>query len=145
GSWLVLADESGFGDRLAARLRERGGEVAVVHAAEVEDFGTLLDRGPARIVHLWSLGAERDLEEEQERGFHSLLRLARALGERRPQGARPPLHLAIVSTGVQRVTGTEELVPARATLLGPAMTIPQEYPGITCAAIDVALVLPGSR
>ncbi|HEY7212971.1 MAG TPA: SDR family NAD(P)-dependent oxidoreductase, partial [Thermoanaerobaculia bacterium] len=114
-----------------------------------EDYAALLARlaereaYPARIVHLWSarpVGAE-DLQVDQELGFYSLLHLARSLG------ARPdlPLHLGVVSTGVQRITGAEELAPARATLLGAATTIPQEYPGITCAAIDVALPAPGSR
>jgi amino acid adenylation domain-containing protein/non-ribosomal peptide synthase protein (TIGR01720 family) len=170
GSWLLFAGEGGFGDRLAARLRERGRQVVVARAGErfeetgqgdftvrpgaAADYGALLDRlaereiAPARIVHLWSAGPPGGVGEagrEQERGFFSLLHLARALGDRRPEGSRPPLHLGIVSTGVQRVTGAEELVPARATLLGPAATLPQEYPGITCAAIDVTLPPPGSR
>jgi len=170
GSWLVFADETGFGDRLAARLRERGRQVVVAHPGEellgtdqgdfvlrpgeAADYGTLLDRlarrgiVPARIVHLWSVGPvgpAADSGRELERGFYSLFHLARALGERRPAESRPPLHLGIVSTGVQRITGAEDLAPARATLLGPATTIPQEYPGITCAAIDVTLPPPGSR
>ncbi|HZF07470.1 MAG TPA: SDR family NAD(P)-dependent oxidoreductase, partial [Thermoanaerobaculia bacterium] len=164
GPWLVFAGEDGFGDRLAARLREQGGEVATVHAGErfdadpagggsfsirpgeAADYAVLLDRfTPARIVHLWSVGAGRDVETEQECGFYSLFHLARALGDRRPEGARPDLHLGIVSTGVQRITGADDLVPARATLLGPATTLPQEYPGITCAAVDVGLPPPGSR
>ncbi|HXO22437.1 MAG TPA: SDR family NAD(P)-dependent oxidoreductase [Thermoanaerobaculia bacterium] len=167
GSWLVFADETGFGDRLAARLRVRGREVAVAHAGErfleteqgdfairpggTADYGALLDRlaqrgiAPTRIVHLWSVGAAQDTGQEQERGFYSLFHLARALGDRRPVGARPPLHLGIVSTGVQRITGTDDLVPARATLLGPAITLPQEYPGITCAALDITLLPADSR
>ncbi len=167
GGWLVFADEDGFGEGLAARLREQGREVAVVHAGErflataeggfvlrpgePGDYADLLEqlarRGlvPARIVHLWSAGAAREVGEEQERGFYSLFHLARALGDRRPAGARPPLHLGIVSTGVQRITGGEELIPIRATLLGPAAVLPQEYPGITCAAIDVTLLPPESR
>ncbi|HEY2737117.1 MAG TPA: SDR family NAD(P)-dependent oxidoreductase, partial [Thermoanaerobaculia bacterium] len=121
-------------------------EVAVVHPGDTADWGALIDRlAPARIVHLWSTGTARDLEQEQERGFYSLLDLARALGDRRPAEARHPLHLGIVSTGMQRITGADALVPARATLLGPAAVLPQEYPGITCAAVDVTLPPPNSR
>ncbi|HZF12188.1 MAG TPA: amino acid adenylation domain-containing protein, partial [Thermoanaerobaculia bacterium] len=169
GSWLIFADaaETGLGAALAARLRERGREVAVAHAGErfletaggdfvlrpgePEDYIVLLERlarrglAPGRIVHLWSAGPARSMGEEQERGFYSLFHLARALGDRRPAGARPPLHLGIVSTGVQRITGGEELIPARATLLGPAAVLPQEYPGISCAAIDVTLLPLESR
>ena len=174
GTWLVFTDETGLGDRLAARLRECGGEVAIVRAGESfqeagrgdfvirpgqeADYSDLLDRlsregmAPARIVHLWSVvgpvegvGAIEDAERDQERGFFSLLYLARALGDRHPAEARHPLHLGIVSTGVHRITGAEDLAPARATLLGPATTLPQEYPGVTCAAIDITLLPPGSR
>ncbi|HZF07417.1 MAG TPA: amino acid adenylation domain-containing protein, partial [Thermoanaerobaculia bacterium] len=172
GSWLLFTDGTGLGDAIATRLRERGREVVVAHAGErfvetdggdfalhpkaAADYGALLDRlalrgiVPARIVHLWSAGpslstAPGGAGREQERGFFSLLHLARALGDRRPAGARPALHLGIISTGVQRITGSEELVPARATLLGPAITIPQEYPGITCGLIDITLSPPGSR
>ncbi|HZF08187.1 MAG TPA: amino acid adenylation domain-containing protein [Thermoanaerobaculia bacterium] len=171
GSWLLLADGNGLGERLAARLRERGREVVVAQAGEefletdrgdfvlrpgaAADYGALLDRlagrgiVPGRIVHLWSASPSSpaivENRREQERGFYSLFHLARALGERRPAERRPPLHLGVVSSGVQRITGADELVPVRATLLGPAATIPQEYPGISCAAIDVTLPTPGSR
>jgi amino acid adenylation domain-containing protein len=176
GSWLLFADGSdvsdgsGLGDRLAARLRERGREVVMARAGEdfveneggdfalrpgsAADYGVLLDRlarrgiVPTRIVHLWSVGAATDVAdaaEEQERGFYSLFHLARALGERRPADRRPPLHVGIVSTGVQRITGTDELIPVRATLLGPAATLPQEYPETRSVAIDVTLPPPGTR
>jgi amino acid adenylation domain-containing protein len=171
GSWLLFADgggSGGLGDRLAARLRERGREVVVARAGEAfvetdrgdfalrpgsaADYGALLDRlaqggiVPTRIVHLWSVGAAAaDAAEEQERGFLSLFHLARALGERRSADRRPPLHLGIVSTGVQRITGTDELIPVRATLLGLATTLPQEYPEVRSVAIDVTLPPAGSR
>ncbi|HZF12136.1 MAG TPA: amino acid adenylation domain-containing protein [Thermoanaerobaculia bacterium] len=46
---------------------------------------------------------------------------------------------------MQRITGAEELVPVRATLLGPATTLPQEYAGISCLAVDITLPPPESR
>jgi amino acid adenylation domain-containing protein len=166
-SWLVFADEAGLGEGLAARLRERGRAVTMVRAGdrfvesaggdfalrpgEAADYAALLDRlsrrgrSPARIVHLWSVGAARPAGEELERGFHSLWLLARALGDGRPAGRQPPLHLGVVTTGVQRVTHGDRLVPVRATSLGPAVVLPQEYPGISCAAIDVDLPPAGSR
>ncbi|HEY2739974.1 MAG TPA: acyltransferase domain-containing protein, partial [Thermoanaerobaculia bacterium] len=166
GAWLVFAGEDGFGDRMTARLRERGCTVATVHAGESfqeqegsfslrpgepADHDALFDRlaqqgiAPARIVHLWSTGMDRGVEAELERGLYSLFHLARALGDRRPEGHRPALHLRIVTTGAQRITGMDALVPVRATALGPAATLPQEYPGLTCAAIDITLLPADSR
>ncbi|HEV3456784.1 MAG TPA: SDR family NAD(P)-dependent oxidoreductase, partial [Thermoanaerobaculia bacterium] len=145
------------GDRFA---ESPAGDFAL-RPGEAADYGALLDRlsrrgrSPARIVHLWSAGAARAADEELTRGFHSLWLLARALGDGRPAGHQaplhqaplhqPPLHLGVVTTGVRRVTGGDRLVPVRATLLGPAAVLPQEYPGITCAVIDVELLPAGSR
>ena len=43
----------------------------------------------------------------------------------------------VLTTGVARAVGQERLHPARATILGPVRVIPQEFPGITCRAIDL--------
>jgi thioesterase domain-containing protein/malonyl CoA-acyl carrier protein transacylase/NAD(P)-dependent dehydrogenase (short-subunit alcohol dehydrogenase family) len=108
---------------------------------------------PQRVVHLWSTStgatplpsadasAGRDagaelagLEEAQARGFDSLLALAQALGaEELPQ----PLHIGVVTDGVQPAGGAPVLHPERATVLGPVRVIPRELPGVTCQAIDV--------
>ncbi len=164
GDRLVARLREGGGGVTVVRPGERfeplGESDFVLRPGVALDYAALLDRlaergaSPERIVHLWSLGPAgdsrlpRDVGREQEMGFFSLLHLARALGERRSMAMSPgppPLHLGVISTGLQRITGAEDLVPGRATLLGPAITIPQEYPGITCGVIDVTLPPPGSR
>ncbi|MET0624997.1 MAG: SDR family NAD(P)-dependent oxidoreductase, partial [Pyrinomonadaceae bacterium] len=119
-------------ERLLAALRERG-------------------ESPQRIVHLWSVAAEPATPEASdagggaalERGFFSLLRLAQslggqllssALGERK---AEDDVHIVVVTDSAQEVTGDELLSPAQAAVLGPSTVIPQEYPGVTCRAVDI--------
>ena len=104
-----------------------------------------------RVVHLWSVTAQRvvELERMQERGFYSLLFLAQALGkqvlsESLEEGKKADrIQITVVSNNMQSVTGEEELQPEKATVLGPCRVIGQEYPHINCRSIDV--VLHGSR
>ncbi len=168
-SWLVFTGETGLGEALAVRLADRGHRVVrvrpgerfarlgerrlAVRPGEAEDYRTLLDElagaglSPTRIAHLWNVdggeaGAEAGAADPLELGFHSLMALARALGERPVAGT---LRLGVVATGLHRVAAGEALEPLKATLLGPVLTIPQEYPGVTCQSFDVALPAPGSR
>ena len=80
-------------------------------------------RAPSRIVHLWLLAEGESFRpgssffhRNQERGFYSVLFLAQALsGQDYPR----PLHIRVVSTGMQKV-GSEPLAyPDMATVLGP--------------------------
>jgi NAD(P)-dependent dehydrogenase (short-subunit alcohol dehydrogenase family)/aryl carrier-like protein len=102
---------------------------------------------PEVVLHLWNLGRERGADPAQAaladevRGFWSLLHLAQACGK---QNLGTPLRLAVVSSNLQRVTGEDFLCPGKATLLGPSRIIPQEYPHIRCASIDVLLPVPAS-
>ena len=105
---------------------------------------TPLPRGPAPAEVLW-LGADDDylkLLAQREhainivhRGdFHSLLRLAQAIGE---LGLALPIKVAVVSSGVHDVTGDERLQPGNATVLGPCGVLPKEYPNVECFNIDL--------
>lgn len=169
GAWLVFADTSGLGDRLAQRLARAGQDVVSVVAAEEfaeqsagvyalnpskpGDYARLLDtleaagRTPATIAHLWGLDppaaagrAEDGARRVQELGFFSLIYLARALGERARDVRR---EILVVTSDVLDVTGEEALRPEQATVLGPCKVIPQEYSELTCRSID--LVAPGPR
>ena len=82
-----------------------------------------------------------DFEASQERGFYSLLRLARALG--RLAGA--PVDLTVLTNGLERVVAGEPLRPEKATLLGAVRVLPQEMPGVRCRAVDVVPAAAGSR
>jgi acyl transferase domain-containing protein/thioesterase domain-containing protein len=164
--WLVFLDTAGVGARLTAKLREAGDAVVTVREGDAyyrvadDEFalapeegragydallGALAEDGalPDRIVHLWTLTEDREARPGssfyhhiQERGFFSLLFLAQALGD---QELPSPIHLSVVSNGAQPVDGEIVAHPEKATLLGPCKVIPQEFPDITCAYIDVAL------
>ncbi|AEI67131.1 type I polyketide synthase [Corallococcus macrosporus] len=158
--WLLFTDASGVGGALAARLEEGGGRVTrvspgsdfrrvddggfEVDPARPETYAALLaalaaeSQRPERIVHLWSVDDAGDgvagVAHAQRTGFFSLLFLAQALAG---QGASSPVHLTVVSTGVQAVTGHEVLAPEKATLLGACRVLPHEVPGLSCRSIDV--------
>jgi NAD(P)-dependent dehydrogenase (short-subunit alcohol dehydrogenase family) len=154
---MVFADATGLGQQVAKRLRELGHAVSVVlpggsfrgvgetdfelAPAAREDYDLLLrqvasGRGlPERILHLWSV-SEGPVPEAAARdlGFHSLLCLAQALGA---AGLKEKSHLAVVSSHLQAVGGEPFRCPEKATLLGPTMVIPREYPNLITASVDV--------
>ncbi|MFL6261096.1 MAG: amino acid adenylation domain-containing protein [Thermoanaerobaculia bacterium] len=155
GDCLLFEDSLGVGARMAGQLQQQGVRVVRVTPATAFDrtaddrysldprnpadyralVAELRSRGalPDRIVHLWSLTADdrrSSPAEARDLGFFSLLHLAQTLGG---QEAR----LIAVSNGIHEVTGEEELNPEKATLLGPVLTIAQEYPGFLCRAVDV--------
>jgi acyl transferase domain-containing protein len=82
-------------------------------------------------VHLWTLGAASSWEESQDLGFHSLVALAQALA------GSGETAIDIVTDGLCKVERADRVRPEKATLLGPLRVIPQEYPHVTCRALDV--------
>ena len=76
------------------------------------------------------------LDSTQDLGFFSLLHLAQAIGE---VGIVDSLSLVVLSDDIHSIAGRGGGQPEKATLLGPLRVIPQEYPNITCAGIDLEL------
>jgi acyl transferase domain-containing protein len=167
-AWLVFADDAGLAAAITGRLRRDGADVTTVAPGEkfarLEDGGVTLGpdgrrdydrlvaelgqggRFPSRILHLWSVtppekSSSRGLAEIQARGFYSLLFLAQALAD---AGIREPIRLGVVVNSLHDVTGEPVIGPERATVLGPARVIPQEYAGVRCRVIDVVLPAPGA-
>lgn len=149
-AWVLVFVDEGFGDRLLESLSHRivvkvGSEFAqldeftyTVNPHHREDYATLLahlsrlGQFPTQILHLWNYTpADLDFERAQTLGFYSLLHLAQALGD------RPELPILVVANGLQDVTGTEDLAPAKATLLGAVQVISQEYPNLRCRSLDL--------
>jgi phthiocerol/phenolphthiocerol synthesis type-I polyketide synthase E len=158
--WLVFGDRQGLGAAIADRLRQEGHRVITASMGEGfqrltddsctlapgcrEDYDALLrEYGvPDGILHLWSVTGDGAVEEPADlraRSFYSLLFLAQALGERDVQQL---LRLRIVTNGLWAIGADEIPCAEKATLLGPVRGIPQEYPHISCRAIDVALPRP---
>lgn len=91
--------------------------------------------GPVRAVfHLWCL-PDMGPAEALTSGFHALLAMAPALADAAAGSALP---VVVVASGVADVLGVEPLSPAKATLLGACQVIGQEYPDLSCRAVDVA-------
>jgi acyl transferase domain-containing protein len=142
--------------------KSRAGEY-VIAPHRREDYNSLLaelDAGalkPDAFIHLWNVTPDEDacltaeqFEQSQQRGFYSLLFLAQAIGEQAlgqqtltevlaDPGGDETLTLFVVSNNLQLVTGDETTCPEKATLLGPARVIAQEYPQIVCRSIDVVV------
>ncbi len=135
------------------KLDER---VYAINAREAADYERLLkelrERGESaqRIVHLWSVAPPKHKPSESaapdevlDRGFYSLLHLAQALGDQLLASTfggqeADEVRITVVTDGAHEVTGDETLSPAQATVTGPVLVIPQEYPGISCGVVDVA-------
>lgn len=164
--WLVFLDRHGVGEQLVQRLREDGQEVIEVREGDAyyrfaSDAYAVAPEGgrtgyealfrdlaeadqlPQRIVHLWSLTDQCDprpgsslFHHHQERGFYSLLFLAQAIGE---HAADVSIELDVVANQLQTVHTDDCTRAEKATLLGPVLVMPREYPGVSCRALDFPL------
>ncbi|MFB7917450.1 beta-ketoacyl synthase N-terminal-like domain-containing protein [Streptomyces sp. NPDC056061] len=165
-TWLVLTDEHGLTDEVSAALRAGGHTVVTVRkgtayarrsghdfTADPADPGHLPRlvrelRGdgttPDRILHGWSVGggdedgtgAADRYRDALDAGFHSLVALARTLGE---SGDTRPVRVDVVTDGLQDAHGSAVVRPERATLYGAVTVLPQEYAWLTCHSIDIEL------
>jgi acyl transferase domain-containing protein len=165
--WLIFLDEGGLGEMLAEILETRQESVTrvvvgpgyrkinedtyAINPERTADYEALisglraLDHLPQKIVHLWSVSnatASAAPDRTQDLGLHSLLSLARALGE---QSSATKVEIEIVSSGIHLVTGGETLHPEKATILGAGKVIPLEYPTISCRSTDIVVPEPGSK
>ena len=94
-----------------------------------------------RVVHLWTLApAPGGTDETVSLGLHTLVALARAAGE---LGSRA-WALDIVTTGANQVLDGGEVRPDAATLVGPALVVPLEYPEVTTRLIDAEQRTPAA-
>jgi len=160
--WLVFAGECGFSHELVKKIKENDNRVICVavgkefkktgedsyflNAQRPEDYRSLLTelksagQIPEKIVHVWSLtengNREVKLDEMQYSGFYSLLYLTQAFGT---ECSDNPIQLAVISNNVHEVSGEEELIPEKSSLIGLVKVIPQEYSNIICCNIDISL------
>jgi acyl transferase domain-containing protein/thioesterase domain-containing protein/acyl carrier protein len=165
-TWLVFMDDAGVGTRLVKRLRAQGHTVVTVNEGDAyvkksdTEYALSPERGrsgydalvrdlmasgraPTQIVHLWlATTVERFrpgssfFHRNLEHGFYSVFFLAQALGD---ENVPRPLHITVVSTGMQQVRDEALLYPEKITVLGPVKVMPRELPGVTCSCIDVDL------
>jgi malonyl CoA-acyl carrier protein transacylase/acyl carrier protein len=126
------------------------------HPAETGDYEALFNELKASgkltssytILHLWGIkplekenpGVE-EVAREQEKGFFSLIAVAKALGK---QDFANHFQVKVAANNVLDVIGGEVICPGKATLLGPVKVIGHEYDNINCCLIDLVLPEPGS-
>jgi acyl transferase domain-containing protein/acyl carrier protein len=170
--WLLFMDTCGLGEQLARRLAKdntvtrvkpgpgfahthakegRQEEEYTINPAVSGDYDALLNelcsnsQFPQRIVHLWNVTApgagSLNNDDSEITAFFSLLHLVQAIGKQNQDNS---IHLAVVTSSMQEVTGEEILNPQKAMILGPLMVTPYEYPDIRCCAIDIVTPEPGS-
>ena len=153
-TWIVFCDAQELAEMLREKLSPHALRILIVrsgpefrcegdtvfadpacreHYVKLVDQVDGLDAHPCRILHLWGLDlADTGPERVLEREFLSTLYLAQALGERAPAAVK----LIIATSGLQSVNADDEVLPEKALALGPAKTIPLEYPTISCRNVD---------
>ena len=167
-SWLVLADENGVGEAIAARLWEMGQGVAIARAGEgfartaegwtvrpgePDDLRALLaalsgdGRPPDHVLHLWALPTAPDeapdaaLVRWGERGWHSLRALAAALDA---EGGERPVRIVVAASETAVVESGDRIVPEKAMLLGALKVMGQEDARLACRSVDAGAAEPGT-
>jgi acyl transferase domain-containing protein len=162
--WLVFADACGLGEQIVDQLTEMKQQTVTVSMGE--QFARTCDRSytinprqlsdyeqllaelaerrllPRMIYHLWSVSASHGSEsgaglfdDTQATGFYSLLYLAKALGR---ENITDIVQVGVVTNELQSLTGQEQTIPDKATIVGLCKVIPQEYLNVTCRSFDVS-------
>lgn len=167
-SWLVFEDDRGLAGQLAAALRARGGNVTTVrphrgYARTAQDAFLINpdqpdhirrlvrdlhqdSRPPERVVHAWSVkagvgGSAGDrFESAQSLGFGSLVQLAQALND---AGGAGTVRVDVLTDRLHSVHGEAVRAPERATVLGAATVLTQEFPALEVRCVDVVVTEDG--
>lgn len=159
GTWLVLADAHGLGDRIASHLTAQGARVVTVRPgaaltsvgesrfeidpASPDQFRALIHTirssdpaGCAAVVHGWSLDLDRTAPPDEALllGTASALHLVQALEREESTSSA----LWILTRGAQPAGVADPPVnAAQAPIWGLANTIAREYPELRCTRLDL--------
>lgn len=167
--WLIFADESGLGTKVAAGLETVAKTVVIVKAGESfsklaencyqlnlkeEDHYLMLlselskeEKLPTRIAHFLGVttteeNAASNLSDFQDRGFYSLFHLVKSLVGKQ---TNDQIYIKVISNNVHEILGDETLIPEKATVLATAIVAPQEYSYLNCSHIDIVFPGMGSK
>ncbi|MCC5616012.1 SDR family oxidoreductase [Nostoc sp. CHAB 5836] len=148
--------------RVADKFSKLDECIYTINPQQKDDYDTLLEvlkeqnLIPQAIAHFWSITPNdilpsQELEPQvqyqffedcQNLGFDSLLFLTQALAK---QNIIEPIKLMVITSNLHDITGSEDLCPEKATILGPCNVIPQEYHNITCCCFDIVLPKSGIK
>jgi acyl transferase domain-containing protein/acyl-CoA synthetase (AMP-forming)/AMP-acid ligase II/acyl carrier protein len=142
GSWVIFADSSGIGERLAQTLEASGESCRVIHhdgsfdPTRPEHFDELLLQPgvpPCRgLIHLWSL--EASAAGDQRLVCGSVLLLVQALIR---SGISEPPRVWLLTRGAQAVVPGESASPAQASIWGLGRTLALEHPELWGGLVDL--------
>jgi acyl transferase domain-containing protein/acyl carrier protein len=153
GIWLIFANDTPSCSALVRSLTDAGEQVRTVTTGEAfqslgngrftvnpsdkSSYARLLtilrkeDLPIDRVLHFWTFGEEkRSDDQELSTGFFSLLYLVQV------SGLSQEIKIDVISSSAQEVTGGEEILPERATVLSLCRTVPQEFPNVQMRHID---------
>ncbi|HZP49267.1 MAG TPA: type I polyketide synthase [Vicinamibacterales bacterium] len=143
GRWLVLADDTGLGERLASALERRGATATLVRRPGdvAREYARVAGAAPLRgIVHLWSLDAAANgitpesVDADQKRICGSVLDLVKAMSASR--AGAPPVWL--VTRGAQRVAAADlSVAVSQAPLWGMARSVAIELSDVRFVRVDL--------
>lgn len=166
--WLIFANASTLCQSLIQTLNQRNQalvlvtsgthfqqlseSVFVVSPRKRDDYNALINqlrhKNIYKVIHCWSLDVEQDIaveaseqqlefETHQDRGFYSLVHVSQALANLIPTDQS--IDITVIADRLHDVYGTGHGSPAKATLIGPSLVIPQEVLQIKIHCIDLAL------
>ncbi len=156
-SWLIFADASGLGEKIATQLRAAGARVHIAWAGKKfiatdaetftlrpeapEDWKQLLQACATetpleRIIYLWSLDAPVEIANgDMLMGTDALLHLSQALDATNPGGK---LRIDAITRGAQPAgRETTATAVAQAPGVGLFRVILNEYSNLSCRGIDL--------
>jgi acyl transferase domain-containing protein/acyl-CoA synthetase (AMP-forming)/AMP-acid ligase II/acyl carrier protein len=146
GRWMVMADEAGWGEAIAAQLERNGARCLVRWQNGTHDAQNLLNGAGQLegVVHAWSLGSIASTQPDAaevatlgERMTIDVLWLAKALH----QTPKPP-RLWVLTQAAQGITPEDRLQGLTQTpLWGLCRTIPLEWQ-LRCGLIDLPAESP---
>jgi acyl transferase domain-containing protein/acyl carrier protein len=146
GVWLVTGgEERGYAEevRRLAEAKGRKVEAGRKDRGIREAMDEIIGRGEkvSRVIDMRLVGERADEEREAEaaeEAFMRFLKLVQEVGDQRLRvGEVEPMEIVVISSGMEEVTGKEEMEVWKAAVKGAVKVAGQEYEGIRGRVIDI--------
>ena len=154
GSWVIFADENGYGAKLTQHLRTQNENCIVVIPENTKSpLDNVLQVNPSDalgitsllrnmttqvkgVIYLWGLDSTPGLEKEQPQSCGAALHLTKALIDLK---INPAFGLLLVTKGAQPIIENSKipLSIAQSPLWGLGAVIANEHPELRCTRIDI--------
>jgi acyl transferase domain-containing protein/acyl carrier protein len=145
GQWLVVGEHNDFTNELVERLRTTGVSVIFYSSPKLDTAANwdalfrAIDEEEQSFDHIVYLGLLNQCATDDSSllaaGFYALLALGQSLGRR---VFSDTVKITLLTNNSLSVGGGV-ISPANATVLGPLLVLPQEYPNLHCRMIDVVM------